>query len=54
MTERGQRMLKCRSRQLFAESIAKSLQTSCGFQISTTVLRELHRMGFHGGAAASK
>ncbi|CAI9614210.1 unnamed protein product, partial [Staurois parvus] len=51
MTERGQRMLKrtvCRSRQLSAESIAKDLQTSCGLQISTTVCRELHGMGFHG------
>ncbi|CAI9549970.1 unnamed protein product, partial [Staurois parvus] len=58
MTERGQRMLKCtvrRSRQLSAESIAKDLQTSCGLQISTTtVRRELHGMGFHGRAAASK
>ncbi|CAI9586557.1 unnamed protein product, partial [Staurois parvus] len=51
-SERGQRMLKgtvCRSRQLSAESVAKDLQTSCGLQISTTtVCRELHRMGFHG------
>ncbi|CAI9568868.1 unnamed protein product, partial [Staurois parvus] len=58
MTERGQRMLKCtvrRSHQLSAESIAKDLQTSCGLQISTTtVRRELHGMGFHGRAAASK
>ncbi|CAI9578907.1 unnamed protein product, partial [Staurois parvus] len=57
MTERGQRMLKLalrRSRQLSAESIAKELQTSCGFQISTKVYRELHGMGFHGRAAASK
>ncbi|CAI9620965.1 unnamed protein product, partial [Staurois parvus] len=58
MTERGQCMLKCtvrRSQQLSAESIVKDLQTSCGFQISTTtVCRELHRMGFHGRAAASK
>ncbi|CAI9563485.1 unnamed protein product [Staurois parvus] len=56
MTERGQRMLKCtvrRSRQLSAESIDKDFQTSCGFQISTTVCRELHGMGFHGRAAAS-
>ncbi|CAI9587511.1 unnamed protein product, partial [Staurois parvus] len=58
MTERGQRMLKCtvrRSRQLSVESIAKDLQTWCGLQISTTtVCRELHGMGFHGRAAASK
>ncbi|CAI9547640.1 unnamed protein product, partial [Staurois parvus] len=58
MTERGQCMLKrtvLRSRQLSAESIAKDLQTSCGLQISTTtVCRELHGMGFHGRAAASK
>ncbi|CAI9541502.1 unnamed protein product, partial [Staurois parvus] len=58
MTEQGQHMLKhtvCRSRQLSAESIAKDLQTSCGLQISTTtVCRELHGMGFHGRAAASK
>ncbi|CAI9562069.1 unnamed protein product, partial [Staurois parvus] len=58
MTERGQRMLKHtvrRSRQLSTESIAKDLQTWCGLQMSTTtVRRELHGMGFHGGAAASK
>ncbi|CAI9567729.1 unnamed protein product [Staurois parvus] len=58
MTGRGQRMLKRtvqRSRQLSAESIAKDLQTSCGLQMSpTTVCRELHGMGFHGRAAASK
>ncbi|CAI9577795.1 unnamed protein product [Staurois parvus] len=57
MTERGQRMLKRtvrRSHQLSAESIAKDLQTWCGLQISTTVWRDLHRMGFHGRAAASK
>ncbi|CAI9615541.1 unnamed protein product, partial [Staurois parvus] len=58
MTERGQLMLRhtvCRSRQLSAESIAKDLQTWCGLQISTTtVCRELHGMGFHGQAAASK
>ncbi|CAI9584935.1 unnamed protein product, partial [Staurois parvus] len=50
-SERGQRMLKCtvcRSHQLSAESIAKDLQTSCGLQISTTVHRKLHGMGFHG------
>ncbi|CAI9594858.1 unnamed protein product, partial [Staurois parvus] len=49
MTERGQRMLKCtvrRSCQLSAESIAKDLQTLSGLQISTTVHRELHGMGF--------
>ncbi|CAI9567303.1 unnamed protein product, partial [Staurois parvus] len=57
MTGRGQHMLKrtvCRSRQLSAESIAKVLQTWCGLQISKTVRRELHGMGFHGKAAASK
>ncbi|CAI9615768.1 unnamed protein product, partial [Staurois parvus] len=57
MTERGQCMLKRtvrRSHQLSAESIAKDLQTSCGLQISTTVRRELHGMGFHGREAASK
>ncbi|CAI9544000.1 unnamed protein product [Staurois parvus] len=58
MTEWGQHMLKrtvCRSCQLSAESIAKDLQTSHGLQISpTTVHRELHEMGFHGQAAASK
>ncbi|CAI9562439.1 unnamed protein product, partial [Staurois parvus] len=57
MTKRGQRMLKCRvhrSRQLSAESKAKDLQTLCGLQISTTVHIELHGMGFHGRAAASK
>ncbi|CAI9549206.1 unnamed protein product, partial [Staurois parvus] len=37
-----------------AESIAKDLQTLCGLQISTTVCRELHGIGFHGQAAASK
>ncbi|CAI9565179.1 unnamed protein product [Staurois parvus] len=58
MTEQGQRMLKltvCRSCQLSAVSIAKDLQTSCGFQIITTAVhRELHEMGFHSQAAASK
>ncbi|CAI9547486.1 unnamed protein product, partial [Staurois parvus] len=57
MTERDQHKLKRtvrRSRQLSAESIAKDLQTSCDLQISTTVHRELHGMGFHGQAAASK
>ncbi|CAI9580703.1 unnamed protein product, partial [Staurois parvus] len=43
-----------RSRQLSADSIAKDLQTSCGLQVSTTVCRELHGMGFHGQEAASK
>ncbi|CAI9619294.1 unnamed protein product, partial [Staurois parvus] len=44
-----------RSHQLSAESMAKDLQTSCGLQISTTtVRRELHGMGFHGRATASK
>ncbi|CAI9593047.1 unnamed protein product [Staurois parvus] len=58
MTERGQRMLKRtmrRSHQLSAKSISKDLQTSCGLQISTTTVHsELHVMGFHGRAAASK
>ncbi|CAI9555293.1 unnamed protein product, partial [Staurois parvus] len=58
MTEWGQRMLKhtaCRSRQLSAEPIAKDLQTPCDLQISTTTVhRELHGMGFHGRATASK
>jgi len=58
MTERGQRMLRRtvrRGRQLSAESIATDLQTSCGLQISSrTVCRELHGMGFHGRAAASR
>ncbi|CAI9550890.1 unnamed protein product, partial [Staurois parvus] len=57
MTERGQRMLMStvhRSRQLSAESIAKDLQTSCGLQISTTMRRKLHGMGFHDQEAASK
>ncbi|CAI9571619.1 unnamed protein product [Staurois parvus] len=58
MTEWGQHMLErtvCRSHQLPAESIAKDLQTFCDLQISTTtVRRELHGMGFHGRAAASK
>ncbi|CAI9599524.1 unnamed protein product, partial [Staurois parvus] len=57
MTERGQCMLKHtvrRSHQLSAESIAKDLQTSFGFQISTTtVCREFHGMGFHCRAASS-
>ncbi|CAI9539538.1 unnamed protein product, partial [Staurois parvus] len=44
----------CRSHQLSAESIGKDLQTSCGLQISTTVHRELHGLGFHEQAAASK
>ncbi|CAI9571694.1 unnamed protein product, partial [Staurois parvus] len=49
-SEQGQCMLKrtvCRSRQVFAESIAKDLQSSCGLPISITVRRELHGMGFH-------
>ncbi|CAI9580653.1 unnamed protein product, partial [Staurois parvus] len=58
MTEQGQRMLKRivgRSRRLSAESIAKDLQTLRGLQMNTTtVRRELHGMGFHGRAAASK
>ncbi|CAI9610308.1 unnamed protein product [Staurois parvus] len=57
MIEQGQHMLKhtvLRSCQLSAESIAKDLQTSCGLQISTTVCRELHGMGFYGQEAASK
>ena len=58
MMEQGQRMLKRivgRGRQLSAESIVTELQTSCGLQISSrTVCRELHGMGFHGRAAASK
>ncbi|CAI9591273.1 unnamed protein product, partial [Staurois parvus] len=58
MIEQGQRMLKCtvrRSRQLSAELITKALQTWCGLKFSkTTVHRELHGMGFHGRAAASK
>ncbi|CAI9577171.1 unnamed protein product, partial [Staurois parvus] len=52
ITEQGQRMLKRtvrRSCQLSAESIAKDLQTSHDLQI-----RELHGMGFHSQAAASK
>ncbi|CAI9622767.1 unnamed protein product, partial [Staurois parvus] len=56
MTERGQHM-KWTGRsscQLSAESLAKDLQTFCGLQISTKVHRELHGMGFHGRAAASK
>ena len=44
-----------RGHQLSAESIATDLYTSCGFQISSrTVHRELHGIGFHGRAAASK
>uniref|UniRef100_A0A3P8W229 Tc1-like transposase DDE domain-containing protein n=1 Tax=Cynoglossus semilaevis TaxID=244447 RepID=A0A3P8W229_CYNSE len=42
-------------RGLSAQSIATELQTSCDLQISpSTVRRELHRMGFHGRAAAAK
>ncbi|CAI9576049.1 unnamed protein product, partial [Staurois parvus] len=45
----------CRSLQMSVESIAKDPQTLCDLQISsTTVHRELHEMGFHGQAAASK
>ena len=45
----------CRGRQLSGESIATVLQTSFCLQISSrTVRRELHGMGFHGRAAASK
>ena len=58
MMEQGQWMLRHivrRGHQLSAESIATDLQTSCGLQISSrTVPRELHGMGFHGQAAASK
>ena len=58
MTERGQQMLRRivhRGHQLSSESIATDLQTSRGLQInSRTVRRELHGMGFHGRAAASK
>ncbi|CAI9550308.1 unnamed protein product [Staurois parvus] len=43
-----------RSHKLSVESITKDLQTLWCLQISTTVHRELHRMGFHGQAAASK
>ncbi|CAI9552801.1 unnamed protein product, partial [Staurois parvus] len=50
ITECAQRMLKrivCR--------LSVDLQTSCGLKISTTTVhKELHRMGFHGRAAASK
>ncbi|CAI9567583.1 unnamed protein product, partial [Staurois parvus] len=55
ITERLLKRTVCRSHQLSAESIAKDLQTLCGLQISiTTVCRELHEIGFHGRAAASK
>ncbi|CAI9539393.1 unnamed protein product, partial [Staurois parvus] len=58
MTEQGQHMLNRtvhRSHQLSAESIANDLQTLSGLQIgTTTVHRELHGMGFHGQADASK
>ncbi|CAI9542656.1 unnamed protein product, partial [Staurois parvus] len=47
MTEQGQRTVY-RSCQLSAESISKDLQISYGLQISTTVCRVLHGMGFHG------
>ncbi|CAI9598528.1 unnamed protein product, partial [Staurois parvus] len=45
MTEQGQCMLRRtvrRSHQLFSESIAKDLQTSCGLQFSITEYKELH------------
>ncbi|CAI9590649.1 unnamed protein product [Staurois parvus] len=57
ITDRDQHMLKPTVRngqQLSAESIAKNLQTSCGLQISTTVCRELHGMGFRDRAAGSR
>uniref|UniRef100_A0A674P2I1 Transposase Tc1-like domain-containing protein n=1 Tax=Takifugu rubripes TaxID=31033 RepID=A0A674P2I1_TAKRU len=58
LTERGQRMLKHilqRGRRLSAQSVATQLKTSCDLQISPrTVRRELHGMGFHCQAAASK
>ena len=58
MTEQDQWMLRHvvrRGCQLSAESITTDLQTSFGLQISSrTVRRELHGMGFHGRAAASK
>ncbi|CAI9621619.1 unnamed protein product [Staurois parvus] len=57
MTEQGQYMLKptCAKVTNCLQSIAKDLQTSCGLQISTTTMhRELHGMGFHGPATASK
>ncbi|CAI9578669.1 unnamed protein product, partial [Staurois parvus] len=58
VTEQGQRMMKRtvrRSCQLSAESIAKDFQILCGLEISTTTAcREVHEMGFHGRAAASK
>ncbi|CAI9619341.1 unnamed protein product, partial [Staurois parvus] len=44
-----------RRHQLSAESVTKDLQTSCGLQISTTIVRrELHGIGFHGQTTASK
>ncbi|CAI9588582.1 unnamed protein product, partial [Staurois parvus] len=56
MTEGGQRMLKrAEVANCLQRSIAIDLQISCGLQINTTtVRRELHGMGFHGRAAASK
>ncbi|MCJ8740161.1 hypothetical protein PDJAM_G00055700 [Pangasius djambal] len=58
LTERGQRLLKRivqRGRRLSSQAIATELQTSCDLQISpSTVRRELHGMGFHDRAAASK
>jgi len=56
MKEQGQWMLRrtvSRGRQVYAQSLATDLQI--GLQISSrTVRRELHGMGFHGWAAASK
>ncbi|CAI9575549.1 unnamed protein product, partial [Staurois parvus] len=58
MTEWGQCMLKRtvrRSHQLSAELITKDLQTSCGLQISITIVCiDFHKLGFHGQAAAFK
>ena len=58
MTERGQWMRRhtvCRGCQLFAESVATDVQTSCDLQISSrTVCRELNGMGFQSGAAAPR
>ncbi|CAI9619923.1 unnamed protein product, partial [Staurois parvus] len=55
MTEYMLKCTVCRRCQLSADLNAKDLQASCGLQISkTTVLRELHGMGFHGRAAISK
>ena len=55
MTERGQQMLRRIVRRDLNFLQSQWLQTSCGPQISSrTVCRELHRMGFHGRAAAHK